>query len=253
MSVKRTGRAEYRRYILQNVSEIWIRLRANLTAQPHLYFGAVAAAEHRSVLNKAYVNALTHGGKRHAGARYSAAAYNHVVQRFILSGGNARYLAAKFLGIFRNIVFIGCKKHRVAPAVKARKVAQRHSVRLPAFKLHSARILPIPLFAVCAEGIFKAVIVYHKFKGACGCSAFPHGGPIAGAHICVPLSAFGQFYVCNGVCHRGAQTVRHNVRRAHYIHRLLINYPAAQIFKTFSFGKKPAHFKHPDSSFFTAD
>ena len=199
-------------------------------------FGAVVAAQHRTVVDQRDPASQPRG--RHRGTHPGdAAAHHDEIERLhaLRRIGNMQHPAAEsrqLPGIGRrHIPLIPGEIDGVAAAVEAGKVGQRNFDRtLP--DSDPSGILPHPLPAPVSQHLGQRPFPHPEGESPGALAVVPGSDPVERPHVGVISPGFGEFDGRNGVRHGFAHAVCDEIRRSHQIHELLIDGPAALVAET---------------------
>ena len=205
---------------------------------------AVAAAEHGFILQQKGSESEPCRRECGNGSGDAAAGDDQVVFAGIVDGGDPVFLPAELFqrgsAVRRDIIGIGGEIDRVAAPVESGEVVQGNGVRSGG-KMQGPGFLPRPFFAVGAEDFRQFEAVDPKRETSGGSAAFPDGGPVPRSRPDVIDGGFDDFDFRHGVGDRRADSVRHQVRGTHFMHRGGVDHPAAGGAKRFRFKKQTAH------------
>ena len=215
----------------------------DLTAHAHADIRAVAAAQHAAVVDEQRLRAGAPRRQRHAHARHAAARDDQVVVLAAFGDFMPVQRAAHFFNggliVRRRKTEVVGHINRVAAAIKAGQIVQSQRVP-PRAEFGLARLLPCPGRAVCAQHGGQRLFVHAHSKAPRRRALAPDCRPVPRArpHRIAPRAHVDFRF---RVGHGNAQPVRHDIGRAHLIHGLLIDCPAAQIFERLGFYKILIH------------
>ena len=214
-----------------DVADVRVGRQVGFAFRPDADLGAAVAAEHGAILDERHGESEPCGRNGGRGAGDAAAdddevelaavgrlvgpAEQFAAQRFELgppSGGTKSGIAAKQDG--------------VAAAFEAGQIAKRDGGRI--FDLDGAAVLPMPLGAFGAERGVERLAVDQRVGNGPERRALSRARP---SRACEPKRGTCRRWeldVRRGVPHRFAQAVGEQVGRAHDVHELLVDDPAAR-------------------------
>ncbi len=125
------------------------------------------------------------------------------------------------------------EEHRLAAAFEAGQVVQRDGRLFP--DLDRAAIMPMPLRVLGAKGFVERLAVDEQLERAWRAWRVPRSHPVPGAHPHAVGARGREANLGHRIPNRYAETVGQQVGRTHLIHRLLVNFPAAEVGEAFRF------------------
>jgi len=222
--------------------------QVHASGQMHPHLRAVVAAEHRAVLDQRHRQPEPRRRDRHADAGDAAAGDDQIHRLGALRSLDRphRTTVALQFGdlVLRRERGVGREDQRIATAVETGQVVQRQP-RGAFFETHMTRLLPRPLVALRAQHRRQRCAVNVYLELAWRVFLRPERSPVARAHQHAVGAALRHLHGRRSVRHRRAQSVRHQKRRTHLIHELLVHHPAAFVRKGFRLHKQRRRLHRP--------
>jgi len=213
-----------------------IRRQADLSAEMDPDLGRVVAAKHGPVLDQCHVEPQSRRPDCRAGTGHAAADHDEIELAGVFGFvGQVELPLAKrgqcFWVIRRCEARIGRKDDGIATAVETGQVVQaKGNLAGRQFDLFAG--LPMPRVSLGAERGPQRLAVDEQLKPARRPGRLPRRDPIAGSHPDLIGSGGGQLDRRGCIFDRDSHSVGQQDRRAHLIHILLVDHPAAGIVET---------------------
>ena len=224
----------HRPKLLHEIGVARERARVQSAAGSHAAFVGAVSAEDRTVLHERRPHSGTRSGdsRAHPG---EATAHNSEIERIAFLDG---------LAGTRGAFAVRDKAKRIDAAFESREVAKPH-LRFPG-DVDYAAVFPVPVTVADAKLPRSPVADLDEEAPRA-----MRGNPVACPHEKTTLPGHGKIHLRHSILDRTANAVRKQIGRVHYVHELLVYYPAAERRKrlglhekAFAAGSKTAAFEH---------
>ncbi len=224
-----------------DVTDMGVGGLAGFAFGPDADFGAGVAAEDGAVLDEGDGEALAGGGEGGRGAGDASADDNEVEGAGVIGfGGEAEGMSAEggegggVVG--RGEIGLLAEEDGIAASLEAGEVVEGD--RGLGIDVDVATVLPMPIGALGAESGGQGGAVDEELESARGARDVPGCDPVTGSDPDPVAAGAGEGGGGGGVADGDAEAMGEEVGRAHLVHGLLVEVPAAEVGELFGLEEK---------------